>query len=225
MLIDFHAHILPKADHGSDSLACSYIQLEKAMAASVDTIVATPHFYMEHDSVEHFLARRESAYQSLCAAGECRPRIMRAAEVAIWVGMEELPGLAELCLEGTNYILLEMPHGVWGEWVFQTIYEIQVQRNLRPIIVHVDRYDRNQIQRLLEMNVLAQVNAESLASRLSRKYFLRMFAEGTAHLLGSDAHGDAEEYRAFSRAAKLLGGLLEPIMDNAQRIIRNERII
>ncbi|MEE3459824.1 MAG: CpsB/CapC family capsule biosynthesis tyrosine phosphatase, partial [Candidatus Faecousia sp.] len=42
-MIDFHAHILPGADHGSDGLETSLRQLALAEEAGVDTIVATPH--------------------------------------------------------------------------------------------------------------------------------------------------------------------------------------
>jgi protein-tyrosine phosphatase len=42
--IDFHCHVLPGADHGSDSLACSLSQMKKAAAAGIDVIVATPTF-------------------------------------------------------------------------------------------------------------------------------------------------------------------------------------
>lgn len=40
--MDFHAHILPGADHGSRDLDHSLRQLRAAKAVGVDTIVATP---------------------------------------------------------------------------------------------------------------------------------------------------------------------------------------
>ena len=58
-MIDFHAHILPGADHGSDGLETSLRQLALAEEAGVDTIVATPHFYPQSDSFSEFLRRRE----------------------------------------------------------------------------------------------------------------------------------------------------------------------
>lgn len=42
MYVDFHSHILPKADHGSESVEMSLMQLYCAEKAGVDTIVATP---------------------------------------------------------------------------------------------------------------------------------------------------------------------------------------
>ena len=39
MLVDFHSHILPRADHGSDSIETSLCQLESAAKAGVDTTI------------------------------------------------------------------------------------------------------------------------------------------------------------------------------------------
>ena len=83
MYIDFHSHILPGADHGSDSLEMSLSQLENAKAAGVSTIVATPHFYPDVDNVPDFLARREKAYDMLCAENTTGIKIVKAAEVQL----------------------------------------------------------------------------------------------------------------------------------------------
>ena len=48
--LDYHAHILPGCDHGSDGLVTSLKQVEMAASAGVKTICATPHFYPHKDS-------------------------------------------------------------------------------------------------------------------------------------------------------------------------------
>ena len=62
---DFHAHILPGADHGSDSSKTSLAQLRLAADAGVKRVVATPHFYPNSHTVKDFLAKREASYQRL----------------------------------------------------------------------------------------------------------------------------------------------------------------
>lgn len=42
--LDYHAHILPGCDHGSDSIETSLKQLGMASAVGIKTICATPHF-------------------------------------------------------------------------------------------------------------------------------------------------------------------------------------
>ena len=59
MQIDFHAHILPGCDHGSDGWRTSRRQLKLAREAGVDLICATSHFYGHRTSVERFLQKRQ----------------------------------------------------------------------------------------------------------------------------------------------------------------------
>ena len=63
-IVDFHSHILPEADHGSSSVEESLEQLNLALKRCVTRIVATPHFYPNHDSPERFLRRRASLVNS-----------------------------------------------------------------------------------------------------------------------------------------------------------------
>ena len=108
--LDYHAHVLPGCDHGSDRLETSLRQLHMAAAAGIRTICATPHFYPHKESAEAFLRRREECAQLLRAhLPEQAPQICLGAEVLICDGMERLEGLHRLCREGTNELLLEMP--------------------------------------------------------------------------------------------------------------------
>ena len=44
MLTDYHCHILPKMDDGSESVEMSIKMLEMMKLQGVDRIIATPHF-------------------------------------------------------------------------------------------------------------------------------------------------------------------------------------
>ena len=54
-MIDFHSHILPGIDDGSKNTQMSLAMIEEEKKQGVHTIVATPHFYADEDSVERFL--------------------------------------------------------------------------------------------------------------------------------------------------------------------------
>ena len=96
--LDYHAHVLPGCDHGSDSLETSRKQLEMAASAGVKTVCATPHFYPHRESVESFLRRRAECAQLLRAhLPERAPEVCLGAEVLICNGMERLDGLHRLC--------------------------------------------------------------------------------------------------------------------------------
>ena len=45
LTLDYHAHILPRCDHGSDGVETSLRQLAMAAEAGIRTVCATPHFY------------------------------------------------------------------------------------------------------------------------------------------------------------------------------------
>ena len=79
-IIDFHAHVLPYADHGSDSLETSKIQMALLKGAGVDTVVATPHFYPDLHTITDFAHMVDSATEKLLNI-EDRPRICLGSEV------------------------------------------------------------------------------------------------------------------------------------------------
>ena len=120
--LDYHAHVLPGCDHGSDRLETSLRQLDMAAVAGIRTVCATPHFYPHKESAESFLRRREECAQLLRAhLPEQAPQICLGAEVLICDGMERLEGLHRLCREGTNELLLEMPFYAWPESIWDTL--------------------------------------------------------------------------------------------------------
>ena len=66
-MIDWHTHILPEMDDGSHCVAESISMVNMQAAQGVSTIIATPHFYANHDTVSSFLDRREKTYGMLKA--------------------------------------------------------------------------------------------------------------------------------------------------------------
>lgn len=139
--LDYHAHVLPGCDHGSDRLETSLRQLDMAAAAGIRTVCATPHFYPHKESAESFLRRREECAQLLRAhLPEQAPQICLGAEVLICDGMERLEGLHRLCREGTNELLLEMPFYAWPESIWDTLYQLLDLQDIQIILAHAERY-------------------------------------------------------------------------------------
>lgn len=221
MVIDMHSHILPRADHGSKSLEQSIEQCKMATDAGIDTVVATPHFNMELESVDAFLARREGSYKCLTDMVGY-PRIIKAAEVTLYPGLEHLSRLPELCIAGTDYILLEMPVSIGDEWAFNCIFHIEAYRGLHPIIAHIDRCGKEQTKKIFDTRAIVQANSVAFSSFRKCAMYKHLFKDFKVHVIGSDAHGISNEYLEFAKLRKKMGQAYDIAMANAERILNNE---
>lgn len=225
MYIDFHSHILPGADHGSDNLSMSLSQLEYARDAGVSIIVATPHFYPDSDNIPDFLRRREKAYDELCNANTSEIKIVKAAEVRLGINLDKAPDLSKLCIGETDYILIEFPPEPWPCWTLETVMGIIRDRHLRPVCAHIDRISHIGREKILKLNIDVQMNASALiGSRRHRRYYLDLIEDDAIHVLGSDAHGDGKlAYKDFSYAVKKIGKMMPYVTANAEKIIEPRR--
>ncbi len=195
--IDFHAHILPRCDHGSDGWETSRQQLELARKAGVGVICATSHFYGHHTSVERFLEKRQRCYEELMAhAPEDCPRILLGAEVLAFEGIDRLPDLEKLRLEGTRLLLLEMPFTHWSDDLLDSVEAISDNEDFQIVLAHVDRYDRREVEKLFRLNyVKGQINVDNLKRRLGKGYLREWAREGLIVAVGSDIHGTERGYQ------------------------------
>ncbi len=193
-MTDFHAHFLPGIDDGSRSVEMSLTMLEMWQQQGIDRLCATPHFYAEHTSPRRFLENREFAFRSLTEAMQARGLevpILLGAEVRFFDGISGVSELRQLCLQGTDLLLVEMPFTRWTDRMLLEIDEIR-RRGLQPVAAHIERYmdlnPRRTMERFLDMDILIQCNAEFFLSRHTARKALRMLADERIHFLGSDAH-------------------------------------
>jgi len=123
--IDFHTHILPAVDDGSKSVEESLEMLAMEREQGVETVVLTPHFYPQSDRPHRFLDRRQRAFEKLMAAGgaEQLPRFRLGAEVYYFNGIGSWEGLKDLAIEGTKYVLIEMPFTKWTGRMYDELEE------------------------------------------------------------------------------------------------------
>ena len=193
-IIDFHTHCLPGMDDGSRSVEMSLQMLHLMRESGTDVAVATPHYYRKHESITSFLQRREASFDRLTShLDENCPKILSGAETAFFFGIEEEAEINRLCMQGTNALLLEMPFAAWTDYEANAIERLCFDRQLTVVLAHFERFlvnKRNSAisKRILQLPVLVQLNAESLLPFFSRKPWLQMLQNKSAHLLGSDCH-------------------------------------
>lgn len=195
-VVDFHSHVLPGVDDGSASSEQSLAMLSMAARQGIGHVIATPHFYANHDSPERFLARRSGAETLLRAEMEKHPGLPRltvGAEVHFFHGISECDTISSLTIGQNRCILIEMSAAPWGECAYRELEELYTKRGLLPIVAHVDRYitrfrSFGIPKRLASLPVLVQANAEFFLNRSTSSLAMRMLKEDRIHLLGSDCH-------------------------------------
>lgn len=192
-MVDFHSHILPSVDDGSRSVQESIELLEMLSEQGVHTVVATPHFFADRESIDEFLLRRQTSYQTLCAElPDGMPKIVLGAEVKYYSGISHMEGLKKLCAGKGNFLLLEMPMSQWTEYTIKELIDLSSSRGITLVLAHIERYVSFQnsgvIDRLLDNGILMQVNATFFTSFRTRRRALSMLRRNEIHFLGSDCH-------------------------------------
>ena len=192
-MIDWHSHILPKVDDGSKSVEESLAILRELKLQGVDTVIATPHFYANDESVEEFLKRRQKAYENLKPSLSADlPEIHLGAEVSYYTGISRLEGLCKLKIEGSDLLLLEMPVAKWTEYTVRELVELSSLVGTRIMLAHVERYfplqSSETLERLYESGILTQMNAGCLLRFSTRRKAIRALKDGAIHFIGTDCH-------------------------------------
>lgn len=192
-MIDWHSHILPAVDDGSRDLEESMQMLGAMKCQGVDTVVATPHFLANEESIDEFLQRRDAAFVQLStAASELGIEILRGAEVKYYPGISRMDHLDKLTIEGTKLLLLEMPMAKWTDFTVRELIELANMRRVKIIMAHIERYiglqDKGVIGQLCENGILMQVNASFFDRLGSRRKAIKLLDSGYIHFIGSDCH-------------------------------------
>ncbi len=206
-MIDFHTHCLPAIDDGSDSIESSLAMLHESVQNGIDTVVATPHFYVGEQTVEEFLAQRDAALARLreaCAREHLPIRIIPAAEVLVREGISKID-LRPLCIEGSSCVMLELPFMTPPMWLFEEIENVVFDQKLTVMYAHIDRY-RNwyssaDIAEITDIpGLFLQINADSLDSRRSYVGIQKWLPVTRRVVLGTDMHAPRTTNKDMKRA-------------------------
>lgn len=203
-MIDFHTHVLPGIDDGSDNIEMSLAILEESARQGVSYVACTPHFDSTRHRLDDFLEKRAKVYNALKERidqaensgeeGRYAKLLPAAAEVYYSPGISRSQAVKSLTMEGTDILFLEMPFDAWRSEYIDDIERLC--RHYTVVLVHLERYmewkNRKFIKKVLEMAeelpLYVQINSNSLVNHSKSKKLVKMFDEGDAHLVGSDCH-------------------------------------
>lgn len=178
-------------DDGSHDLDESLALVGMQRKQGIDTIVVTPHFYANDESVDSFLERRGRAYDKLISALSCEDLDLRlGAEVRYYPGISRMQRLSQLRIDGKGPLLVEMPMSHWSRSALDELSEMSRHGDL--MLAHVDRYFKfvsNDVWwELHNVGIMMQLNADAFASLSSRHKAISFLKNGLCQVIGSDCH-------------------------------------
>ena len=204
MMIDFHCHILPGIDDGSQSMDESLELARQSVAAGVTHVVATPHGAMA--DLEAMLGQRDAKLVEL------RERLIQEG-----IPLTLIPGLeysvdghsddAALehincrCGESPNMaspLLVELKFSMDVSFAGNLLFKAQL-KGIPVILAHAERYDgfRNRCSMLMELmdkGLIVQFNSQNFRRPFPffnsiPKVMLKLIAHAPEKVIvGSDAH-------------------------------------
>ena len=229
-IIDFHSHILPNIDDGSDSVETSLLMIDAMLNQGVDTVVATPHFYAHKDRIETFLQKRQNAFEVLkISLPNESLNIVVGAEVAYFSGISKAQEIIDLTIDKAEVLLLEMPFQVWNEEIIGEVRRLIYSRKLTVMIAHLDRYleikgNKPFIKKLLSLPVVIQLNAGEFLDRKGKRKLLKIIKQQDKVVLGSDCHNMNTRPPILAKARAVLGNecdrtVLQKIDETGENIL------
>lgn len=208
---DFHSHILPGMDDGAQNTHMSVEMLKKLYDDGVETVVLTPHFYRKDENISCFLERRAASYEKLCDAVEgmenC-PRLLLGAEVYFYPSLSSDPDFGKLSVEGTDYILLELPFEHFYHNFFSGYSKFINNCSQKLILAHIERYTAfgntgEEFEQLLNFGkAVCQLNCRSAAEMglFGKRKTAKLIKDGFISVLGTDAHNMDNRPPLFGKA-------------------------
>ncbi len=233
-MLDFHSHILFNFDDGPKTIEESLQMLRRSKDAGADTVISTSHCYPHSkDGVEEFLDRRERRFAEIEAVTnkdpDGYPRLIKGCEVHLTGDIAAIEDIEKLCIEDTDYMLVELPYVINNETP-DLVYNLTL-KGIKPVMAHIERYadcDAYALENLFSLGVLYQVNADTLAEA-PRKTVYELIESGHCHVIGSDMHNLTYRppcvEKGYNAVAKYYGEEAAELLEqNARNIIKNKPI-
>ena len=192
-LTDLHAHILPGIDDGAKDQEMAVQMLRAQKASGVERIALTSHFYPLGEELDAFLKKRQQAWDLLMSGWDVStmPQVRLGAEVHFSPSLADMD-LQSLTLEGTGYLLLELPDSIQPAFLEPVLQQL-LDGGITPILAHVERCvyfaeKPAKLQQLIEMGALAQISLRMLSNKRMRQFAEICLQKNVAQIIASDIH-------------------------------------
>ena len=143
--------------------------------------------------------------------------------------------MAKLKIEGTNYILLELPFTTkWREDLLGKIKAFVKETALTPVLAHIERYDAflkepKLLTELVKAGCLLQLNAAAFLEKKTKGFAFALLRHGLVHCLGSDMHDTALRVQKMSAVKERIdgageGAAFEKTQANMRKILAGKAV-
>ena|SRR5690554_1138494 len=232
-LVDLHNHILFGMDDGAQSLNDSLYMLNQAINQGITQLVLTPHFNPITDDYESFISKRNrnmSYLREIIEDHNLALNLKVGAEIYFSTELVNRD-LSDLCIENTDYLLIELPTHSMPNNLLQHLYTL-IQSGYRIVLAHIERYaylkeESELLVELIKHGVLMQVNGSSFLSKKHKNFIKSAIKNDLIHLVASDAHNNKDRILNTRLALDAIAGdygedVARRFNHNAQSVFDNK---
>jgi len=196
-MVDLHHHLLPGLDDGPKDIETSLAMARMAAADGITHIVATPHANTRYPFTP---ARNSELIEEI-------RQTLRQEGVSITLGLgcdfhlsyeniqDALAHPTKYALNGTEYVLIELPDYIIPPRLDDSIYELRLA-GIVPVLTHPERNPALQkntarLAEWLRTGMLVQITTSSVLGQMgstAERMAHRLLADRWVHFLATDAH-------------------------------------
>lgn len=239
-MVDLHSHILYGVDDGAKDRAMAESMLGLAAKTGTRQIVATPHVIEKNQRPSwETIEKGVVELQQIADEGALDLQIYSGAELEMNWELLELfqSGSRAYCLNGTRYLLVELPALSIPAYADDFWYELEVG-GIVPILAHPERNRllMQEPERLLgwmKNGLLTQINGGSLRGQFgaqAKESAELLLRNHMVHFIGSDGHRtegrDTDLSKARQRLMELIGKerMQAIAVENPQRVLADKEL-
>jgi protein-tyrosine phosphatase len=238
-VLDFHNHLIPQVDDGSQSLEASADAIAMMERQGIRNIITTPHLRAsmlrsEQSHAEYFelVDHKWSLVSSYATANFPDVRLERGFEILLDIPDPDLSD-DRTRLAGTRFLLVEFPFTSIPPHSARALFDLRM-KGYEPIVAHIERYtdvqqNLNRVEEWRRVGAGLQVNTGSLIGNYgpdAMKAGWLVIERGWASYLSSDYHTFGECATAAAVGAILSRGGAEQVellcTVNPEGILREE---
>jgi len=234
-MIDFHNHILPCVDDGSNSLEMSIKMLKKASSDGISTIVNTSHF--QHPKIKdretEFIVKQKRILEDAIKIENLNISLIQGKEIYYDLNLTTIIE-HDFALIAKKYMLVEFDPFILPATLEERFFILQTL-GITPIIAHPERYLPVQknisiAKRWARKDYILQINAPSILGYFGKecqKTSIELIENSLCDLIGSDAHNDSSRNFFLKDAFNYLDknfkkGSCEALNENAKLLINGQ---